>query len=115
MPVFDLVILGVGADGHTASLFPGSLTLTETMLLAIPVMLPLPGLNRVTLSLPVLNHARQVVFMASGRRKAAIVGELLGRGACSEQYPASLVRPAAGKLQWQLDIEAASELQERPS
>ncbi len=78
-PNFDLILLGVGEDGHTASLFPGSETLRETEKLVLPVYVKEPGLNRLTLSLRVLNGANHILFLVSGRSKAAIVAENPGR------------------------------------
>ena len=109
-PVFDLILLGVGEDGHTASLFPDSNALRETNRLVIPVYLRRPGFDRVTLSLPVLNQADHVLFLVSGRSKAAIVREILGEGAKRKSYPAGLVQPVKGRVTWLIDEEAASEL-----
>ncbi len=79
-PGFDLIILGVGEDGHTASLFPGSKSLEETVRLAIPVYLGEPKKNRITLTLPVLNNADQILFLVAGPSKAAVLSEILGDG-----------------------------------
>jgi 6-phosphogluconolactonase len=106
VPVFDLVLLGVGVDGHTASLFPGSTVLGEQTLLAAPVFLELPKFSRVTLTLPVLNNAADVVFLASGQTKADIVREIIGHGN-EKRYPAGRVQPKHGCVAWYLDNEAA--------
>jgi 6-phosphogluconolactonase len=105
-PVFDLIILGAGEDGHTASLFPGSASLRERTRLALPVHLEPPKLNRVTLTLPVLNHAAEVLFLASGRAKAGVVHAIVKEGNAM-RYPAGLVRPARGNITWFLDRQAA--------
>ncbi|HUI68111.1 MAG TPA: 6-phosphogluconolactonase [Nitrospirota bacterium] len=107
--VFDLIILGVGEDGHTASLFPGSPALDERMRPAVPVYLQEPKINRVTLTLPVLNHAAQILFLASGRAKAGVVHEIMEDGN-PKQYPAGLVRPLQGSIVWMIDHEASSAL-----
>ncbi len=107
--VFDLIILGVGEDGHTASLFPGSPALAERMRPAVPVYLEEPKINRVTLTLPVLNHATQVLFLASGRAKAGAVHEIVEDGN-PKQYPAGLVQPLLGSAVWMIDREASSAL-----
>jgi 6-phosphogluconolactonase len=107
MPVFDVVILGTGRDGHTASLFPGSAALRERTRLAVPVYLNAPQLNRVTLTLPVLNHAAHVLVLASGEAKADVVRVIVEEGN-AKQYPAGLVRPVSGTLEWFLDRDAAS-------
>jgi len=105
--VFDVVILGAGRDGHTASLFPGAAALRERTRLAVPVYLDAPQLNRVTLTLPVLNHAAHVLVLASGEAKADVVRVIFEEGN-AKQYPAGLVRPVSGTLEWFLDRDAAS-------
>lgn len=108
VPVFDLILLGAGEDGHTASLLPGSAAVRETKRLAVPVYAAPPKLNRVTLTLPVLNHGACVLFLAAGRSKAAVVHEIIedGNPKC---YPAGLVRSEHGVV-WMLDREAAGAL-----
>jgi 6-phosphogluconolactonase len=105
-PRFDLVLLGMGPDGHTASLFPGSPTLRVADRLASGVRLDPPAHDRVTLSLPVLNAAAAVVFMVTGPEKAPA----LARVAAGHELPAGLVRPAGGTLLWLVDREAAAAL-----
>ncbi len=106
-PTIDLAVLGVGEDGHTASLFPGVAALQETKHLALPVHLDPPMHSRVTLALSVLNSAEQVLFLAGGLAKARIVREVI-EGANDNRYPAGLVRPVRGNLTWMLDRDAAS-------
>jgi len=106
MPSFDLIFLGVGEDGHTASLFPGSPSIHEKARIVVPVYLAGPSLNRVTLTLPVINHAAHVIFLATGRSKSDVLHNILKEGN-SQAYPAGLVRPEAGTLTWFLDQEAA--------
>jgi 6-phosphogluconolactonase len=108
-PVFDLVLLGAGEDGHTASLFPGSSSLHERTRLALPVYLEPPRSNRVTLTLPVLDHAAEVLFLASGRAKAGVVQAILENGN-PMRHPAGLVRPVRGSITWFIDLEAAEKL-----
>jgi 6-phosphogluconolactonase len=107
LPRFDLVLLGLGADGHTASLFPGAAALVEHHRLAVPVARPAPGPDRVTLTLPVLNRAAAVVFLVAGGAK----GETLRRGVSAEEpapaLPARAVHPAEGELLWLADLSAA--------
>ena len=76
-PVFDLVILGAGVDGHTASLFPGSALLQERTREVVPVYREKPDINRVSLTLPVLNQAANILFLVAGNDKADIVYEVL--------------------------------------
>jgi 6-phosphogluconolactonase len=109
-PGFDLIILGVGEDGHTASLFPGSKSLEERVRLAIPVYLGEPSKNRITLTLPVLNNAVQILFLAAGPSKASVLSEILGDGGKRKWFPAGLVRPAHGNMTWLIDQEAARKL-----
>jgi 6-phosphogluconolactonase len=112
--VFDLIILGAGEDGHTASLFPGSAALRERTRLAVPVFLEQPKINRVTLTLPVLNHAAQVLFLASGRAKADVVWDIL-EGGDTRHYPAGRVRPVNGDVTWFIDRQAAEKLRDHGS
>ncbi len=105
-PRFDLVLLGLGADGHTASLFPGVAALGEKRRFAAAVR-PRGELPRVTLTLPVLNAAREAVFLVTGREKSAIAREVVG-GASG--VPAALVRPRGGSLVFLLDVAAAGDL-----
>lgn len=110
LPMFDLVILGMGEDGHTASLFSGSKALEERGRLVVPVDLEKPKINRITLTLPVLNNAAQIFFLVTGRSKATILSEILGNGRKKEQYPAGLIRPIQGRLLWLIDQEASGKL-----
>lgn len=106
----DLIVLGVGEDGHTASLFPGTDVVGERERRVGAVFVPRLASWRVTLTLPVLNRARTVLFLVSGERKTAIVGEIFAGDAPREDLPASLVHPESGTVTWMLDAEAASEL-----
>jgi 6-phosphogluconolactonase len=107
LPRFDVELLGMGENGHTASLFPGAATLRERKRWVLPVHLDPPGLSRVTLTLPVLCNAEEIIFLAAGRGKAAALHEIVEDGNPKE-YPAGLVQPADGKLTWMVDREAAS-------
>ncbi len=109
-PKFDLIILGMGEDGHTASLFPGSKPLEETVRLAIPVCLGEPKKDRITLTLPVLNNADQILFLVAGSSKATALSEILGEGERKERLPAGLIRPVHGNVTWLIDQEAAGKL-----
>lgn len=105
-PAFDLIFLGIGKDGHTASLFPGQEGLKEEERLVMAVKGGDPNVDRLTLTLPVLNRARQVAFLVSGKEKAEIVRAALGPKEVS--IPAQRVQPAKGRLTWILDRDAAS-------
>jgi len=106
LPVFDLIVLGAGEDGHTASLFSNSAALRENVRLAVPVYLEPPKLNRVTLTLPVLNHATHALFLASGPAKAMVIREIIENGN-PKNYPAGLIHPERGGVIWYVDREAA--------
>jgi 6-phosphogluconolactonase len=106
IPAFDLVLLGIGTDGHTASLFPETPVLQEQKQLVSMVKGGLPMVNRLTMTYPILNQARQVVFLASGTGKAAMVQALLEKK--QRGLPALGIRPRSGKLTWLLDRESAS-------
>jgi 6-phosphogluconolactonase len=105
LPRFDLVLLGVGADGHTASLFPGSPALLERCRLVAAPWVEHLRARRVTLTLPVLEAAAAVVFLVAGAEKAARVAEALDPTGAS---PAARVRPTSGALLWLLDAAAAA-------
>jgi len=105
-PVFDLILLGLGADGHTASLFPGSPVLSEQRRWAAAVKGGEPDVERVTLTYIVLNNARRVLFLVTGDSKAAAVRHVLTDAA--PVLPAQRIRPPAGSVAWVLDRTAAS-------
>jgi 6-phosphogluconolactonase len=110
LPRFDLVLLGIGPDAHCASLFPHGPALEERSRLAVGV--PEPGLEpwvpRVTLTLPVLNNAREVIFLATGQEKAAAVARAFD-GQPGPDAPSSLVSPTSGSLTVLLDPAAANQ------
>jgi 6-phosphogluconolactonase len=110
LPRFDLILLGMGPDGHTASLFPETAALRERSRLVVANWVEKLKTSRITFTLPLLNAARCVAFLVSGTDKASVLHEVLEGNAPGEQYPAKLVRPADGKLIWFLDRAAASGL-----
>ncbi len=112
-PHFDLVLLGLGKDGHTASLFPGADTLAKTARWAVPATAEYAERPawRITLTLPALNAARHVIFLVSGAEKATIVRTVLEDPAA--QLPAQRIHPTAGQVTWLLD--AASTMNVPPS
>jgi 6-phosphogluconolactonase len=114
LPRFDWIFLGMGADGHTASLFPGTLAVTEKKKLVTSVWVPEKKTFRVTLTLPVLNAAKTVAFLVAGPDKADSV-RLVWGGEASPARPASLVRPVRGELLWLLDRAAAAGLGPTPA
>ena len=106
---FDLVLLGLGKDGHTASLFPGSEALHEGDRWAVSTSIPATGENRFTITLPAINSARLVVFLVSGERKSEIVEQIFADDGPNE-LPAAMVDPGQNRLIWLLDAAAASRL-----
>jgi 6-phosphogluconolactonase len=109
-PRFDLVLLGMGADGHTASLFPGSAALKEETKWVVTTRQPQTGQDRISLTLPVLNHATRVTFIVTGKEKAATLERVLRGGAANEELPAQRIRPVNGVLEWLVDRPAAAAL-----
>jgi len=111
LPRFDLVLLGMGPDGHTASLFPGSDALHVQDRLVTATWVEKFHGHRITLTLPVLNNAATVLFLAAGKEKAEVVREVLSRVEqpvkAETRFPASLVRPTNGRLLWIVDELAA--------
>jgi 6-phosphogluconolactonase len=113
MPRFDLILLGLGEDGHTASLFPGTAALDETEHWVAAVYVEQLQSYRLTLTLPVINAAAQVTFLVSGASKAKIVSDIFAPDSASRNYPAAQVRPMEGRLTWMIDRDAAKELPSR--
>ena len=107
-PRFDLMLLGMGPDGHTASLFPGTRALHEKTRLVVGNWVDKLNVYRITMTLPVLNYSECVLFLVSGRDKANVLREVLENQ--TEEMPASLVRPTNGRLVWIIDREAGSAL-----
>jgi len=109
-PSFDLILLGLGGDGHTASLFPetSALDVTGRRVVVNPVLKL--GTSRLTLTLPVINAARAVTFLVAGEDKAGALHEVLEGEADPRAYPAKLVSPESGDLTWMADQAAAQYL-----
>jgi 6-phosphogluconolactonase len=106
IPVFDLIILGIGTDGHTASLFPGTASLQEAKRLAIPVFTDKSPTERISLTLGVINNAKNICFLVHGEGKADAIKAILEDKASA--LPAALVKPERGTLLFLMDQEAAS-------
>jgi len=110
MPKFDLILLGMGPDGHTASLFPGTNGLKEKSRLVIANWVEKLKTHRISFTFPLINAARCVAFLVSGTDKAPVLKSVLEENVPGEQYPAKMVNPTTGKLIWFLDRAAASGL-----
>ncbi|MGD9850910.1 MAG: 6-phosphogluconolactonase [Nitrospirales bacterium] len=108
LPRFDLVLLGMGPDGHTASLFPNTTALQETKRTVVANWVEKLQTFRITLTPPVLNAANDVVFLVSGQDKALAVQSVLEGPRTPQVYPAQLVSPSSGQVTWMMDQAAAS-------
>jgi len=111
---FDLVLLGLGENGHTASLFPGDTVLGERKRRAAAVYVPDQNLHRVTLTAPAINSARKIVFLVSGAKKAAVLKAVLEGPKNPSRLPAQLIEPASGDLVWLVDRRAGKLLRTPP-
>lgn len=107
-PVFDWIWLGIGSDGHTASLFPDNLARWDVSEPCLHVSHPESGQKRITISGRVINAARRISFIVTGGNKAFVVREILKREGRYREYPASYVAPGSGMVEWFMDREAAS-------
>jgi 6-phosphogluconolactonase len=110
---FDLVLLGLGDNAHTASLFPHTPVLHDKKVGVKEVWLPEQQVFRITLTAPLINQARAVAFLVYGAGKAEAVHQILEEDRDIEQYPAQLIEPSSGELAWFLDEAAAKDLQRR--
>jgi 6-phosphogluconolactonase len=110
VPNFDLIQLGMGPEGHTASLFPHQASLHEQQRLVMPVTVPKPPPPRLTFTPPILNAARHVLFLVTGSEKADAIHAILEGEYNPDEYPAQIVRPTNGEVVWMLDQGAASKL-----
>ena len=110
VPSFDLIQLGMGPEGHTASLFPHQASLHEQTRLVIPVSVPKPPPPRLTFTPPLLNAASHVLFLVTGQDKADALQAVLEGAYNPDEYPAQIIRPPKGEVTWMLDPAAASKL-----
>jgi len=108
--VFDLILLGMGDDGHTASLFPGSAALHENSRWVMENYAERLHAWRITLAPPIINAAREVVFLVTGEGKANVLRRVLKEARQPQVLPAQLIQPASGRLFWLIDAEAATGL-----
>lgn len=108
IPNFDLIMLGMGDDGHTVSIFPNNLGLLNSSKLCEIGIHPKTGQKRITITGKVINAAKVVAFLVTGKNKAGIIAEIFSKTGLYLTYPASYIHPQKGELKWLLDEEAAS-------
>jgi 6-phosphogluconolactonase len=111
IPHFDLILLGMGDDGHTASLFPGTNAIQEHEHLVVSHFVEKLGADRLTFTPALINAAKHVVMLVSGSAKASILHEVLDGGIDVDRLPSQVVRPVDGTLTWMVDRAAAAELE----
>lgn len=107
LPQFDIIILGMGSDGHIASIFPGQLELFETNLIYTESVNPISGQKRITASGKIINNAKRVYFLVSGRDKAEVLEQVIRRQKTAGNFPACHIQPSHGSLTWFIDKDAA--------
>ena len=107
LPRFDLILLGMGADGHTASLFPGTPALSETAHTVVATRVEKFNAHRITMTFPVLNNAAEIILLVAGADKSPVIAEVLGRTADTPKYPVQMVRPVNGIKRWMIEKAAA--------
>lgn len=110
LPVFDIVLLGLGDDGHTLSIFPDQIELFSSKRFAEVAVHPETKQNRITLTGSVVNNADNVFFLVTGKTKAKVVSEIINKQGDYKNYPASLILPNKANFKWYLDAEAAEKL-----
>ncbi len=110
IPSFDLIQLGMGPEGHTASLFPHQASLHEKQRLVMPVSVPKPPPDRLTFTPPLLNAARNILFLVAGSDKADALHAVLEGEYQPDEYPAQIVRPTNGEVVWMVDRGAAAKI-----
>lgn len=110
LPRFDIVLLGLGSDGHTASIFPHEMDLVKDKRICTIGTNPDSGQKRVTITGPVINNAKTICFLATGRGKAERLDEILNQRDGHKAYPATHISPINGELYWYIDNDAATKL-----
>lgn len=110
IPVFDLIMLGMGDDGHTASIFPGQLHLFQSEQNSLVAEHPQTGQKRITLTGKVLNNAKNIFFIVTGENKAQRISEIMNNEESAKKHPAYYIEPINGSVTWFLDEPAASKI-----
>jgi 6-phosphogluconolactonase len=111
-PAFDLIFLGMGDDGHTASLFPGTAAIHEQGRLAVANPVPKLDTTRLTFTPPLINAARDVIFLVNGEGKAEMLHRVLDGPIDVDITPSQVIRPTDGRLRWIVDEAAAAQLEQ---
>ncbi len=109
-PSFDLTLLGIGNDGHVASIFPDQLQLIKSEKICDTAFHPLTFQKRITLTGTIINNSLNIIFYVTGKNKSKIIADILSNSDESISYPAAYIKPVNGKLSWYLDKEAALNL-----
>lgn len=110
IPSIDILLLGLGEDGHTASLFPGDKATTEKALLVTTAKSPVGIKDRITITPPLIENARRIIFIVTGTAKADIVKQVIEGNSTMEEHPATIYRQATGRVTWFLDSGAGGTL-----
>ena len=113
IPRYDLIFLGLGPDGHTASLFPRTAALREHSRLVVANRVEKLKTDRITFTLPLINNAANVIFLVSGKDKTSAVQSVFDPETAGQDFPAKLVNPPHGRLTWMLTEDAAAPISER--
>lgn len=109
-PRFDLIMLGIGEDGHTASIFPNQMHLLTSDKICEVSIHPVSGQKRITLTGKVLNNAERILFLVTGKEKTDVLRNIINKLGDYKKYPAAHICPVEGEMKWYLDSEAASKL-----
>jgi len=112
-PVFNIILLGLGEDGHTASIFPDALDKLDANELCYQAFHPISKQPRITFSLKLINNSRNIIFLVTGKSKSKIAKQILKSSNIDLKFPAEFVKPHSGKLMWFLDTDAARNLEKR--
>ncbi|MCX6175724.1 MAG: 6-phosphogluconolactonase [Ignavibacteriales bacterium] len=110
LPSFDLTMLGIGSDGHTASIFPDQLHLIKSERICETAIHPLTFQKRITLTGTIINNSSQIIFFVTGKNKSKVVSDIINSAQISNSFPAAYIKPINGKLNWYLDKDAALNL-----
>ncbi len=108
LPVFDVIMLGIGEDGHTVSIFPGNIDLLDSRKICEVTYHPITFQKRITLTFRVINNSESVVFLVTGKTKANVAENIIKKRPSSRNFPASLINPVYGELRWFVDKDAGS-------